>query len=96
MFASDGRIWGGFKLLPGMSRHEDDHRIGNIEDSVQLSRQVPQNSGRRSERIAMTEGRDSHWNSGFLVTTRREKTLPHSTAGTLACRNVVGSMWAVN
>ncbi len=54
--ARDGRVWGDFKLLPGMSRREGEHRIGDMEDSVQSSRQVPQNSGRRSERAAMTEG----------------------------------------
>lgn len=61
--ASDDRFWDGFKLLPGMSRHEGEHRIGDIEDSVQLSSQVPQNSGRCPERVAMTEGHQTGKNS---------------------------------
>ena len=39
------------------------HRIGDIEDSVQSSRQVPQNSGRRWKREAMTEGHRTDRNS---------------------------------
>ena len=61
--ASDDRFWGDFKLLPGMSRDEGEHRIGDIEDSVQSSRQVPLNSGRRSERVAMKEGHRTGKNS---------------------------------
>ena len=68
--ASDGRFWGDFKLLPGMSRHEGEHRIGDIEDSVQSSSQVPQNSGRRSERVAMTEGHRTGKNSRMRQVTR--------------------------
>ena len=68
--ASDDRFWGDFKLLPGMSRHEGEHRIGDMEDSVQSSSQVPQNSGRRLERVAMTEGHRTGKNSRMRQVTK--------------------------
>ena len=61
--ARDGRVWDSFKLLPGMSRPDGEHRIGDIEDSVQSNRQVPQNSGRRSKRVATMEGHRTGKNS---------------------------------
>ena len=56
----DARGWGNFNLLPGMSRPRrvfaGEHRIGDIEDSVQSRSQVPRNSRRRWTRTGMAEG----------------------------------------
>ena len=46
-----------------MSRRNNEHRIGDIEDLIQSSCQVPRNSGRRSQRTGMTEGHRTGKNS---------------------------------